>query len=404
MEIYAQHGSQKGDKIDIGLESGALSGVVLSPKDIKRSDIEEYVTHLNTKSRNLGAKCRILFDPQFYVSHLDNSHRFGHGNTYDYFRSDLSRSDFRSARTKLSFVEDCLEFQNILEIDTILSPAVLVEGFADYSGELALELCQTSIETHSNLNSSKALMLSLPISESAFTDDLDMSYFLDELSEFRPETKELYIAFKRTERSFPAPVTPEVYSRLLYFLDSLVNKNGFNVVVGYSDLFGLGFHATGASATASGWSQNQKQLTLSQWNPSRGGGLAKIRYTSKPLLSQILVEPELRIIKGKEELLEEVLSGNIHDSVFQSPYSSWSNSWNQNISHQNNWLVLSELARELSQGSAVQNLTLLLEKIDSALVLWEKLKREGVPFENLAATIRLKELKKGIELYVSTFA
>lgn len=404
MEIYAQHGSQKGEKIDAGIASHALSGVILSPKDIKESDLTSYIDHLNNQTLVSGNPCRILFDPQFYISHLDQTHRFGHGESYPYFRADLTRADFRSAQKKISLVQECLEYQDNLSIQSILAPTILVEGFSDYFGEIALELCQTSVETYASLSSEKSLVLSVAISESAFTDDVDMAYFLDELSDLRSTVSELYVLFRRTGKGFPAPVSPEIYCRLLYFIDSLVNKNGFEVVVGYSDLFGLGFHALGAKATASGWSQNQKQLTFSQWQPVRGGGPARLRFTSKQLLSQLLVDPELRVISGTEELLEVVLNGNKYDSVFQEPYATWSNAWNQNLSHLNHWLVLKELAMEFSQGTPIENLQLLLKKIDNSLKTWKKLEESGIPLESQASQMRLKELKLGIQTYITNFS
>ena len=68
MSLLAQHGWGKSNKIERGIETGTLSGVILSPRDESPPNLSAYVEALRRNDPNLT----VMVDPQFYATTVTN--------------------------------------------------------------------------------------------------------------------------------------------------------------------------------------------------------------------------------------------------------------------------------------------------------------------------------------------
>jgi len=260
-----------------------------------------------------------------------------------------------------------------------LSPAVLLEDFRDPWSQITLSLAREAMAIHAQLGNAPPLLLSLVIGETALRSKEALREFLDIISLW--DVAGIYLIVHFNDPTYPAFVEETTLANLMYFVYVMARVNGYEVVYGYSDVMSCLLHAVGAHATATGWFHSLRQFSIRRFQPTTGGRQPRPRYLSGPLLSSVLVVPELSAIYEVGRI-EEVLSSTRYDSVMATGNPA-NAPWPRHKSCLHRWEVLGHLAAEFSlQESTKGNLELLKKKIRSAQAIYSLLTESNVVFES----------------------
>lgn len=374
--LLAQAGYGKGRKIHTALEEGLVGGVILSPKDERRDNLEQCVSELRADFAN----ATIIVDPQFYVTTV-SAPRDGRLPEYDYYAeyAPLSRTQF-TPRQVIRYVSGCLGYQhNLGGLSYLLSPSVLFEDFRDSWSQIALNMAEASVDYHNELEDSPPLLITVVTSELALRNATGMEEFLDALTSL--ESQGFYLLVNRTSSGFQPAMDTRAMENLMYFVHVLANLNQYNVIAGYSDWLGFLLHAAGALGTATGWHQSLRQFSMSRFEPAGGGRRPRKRYSSAPMLSNPLIQPELEDI-FLTGLLSSVLSGSSYDSILNAGPASGEASWTDETTSFAHWAAVGRAINRVErQPRAAAKLTTAVQLIDSARSLYDRLIARGVNFE-----------------------
>lgn len=393
MKLYAQHGWGKSEKITAGLDTEILQGVVLSPHDEEPSDLAAYVRELAARR----PKPDILFDPQIYVSLIPDAIEGKLPQYAAYYRPDLNLRDLAGSRRIQELARNSLDFQKSLRLTHILSPTIIMEGFADRSAQVALSLAQESIEYWESVSSdSRPLLISFVFSESALAHHDQVAEFLDTISLY--EASGFYLVVDRNHGTYSQDFDARRLAEMLRIIFSL-RQSRFEVVTGYSDIVSALFAAVGASASATGWSQKLRRFNRSRFQPSRGGRQPRERYSSGPLLNSIfLTELDACQDVGK---LRAVRSNTSYDSVFDGRSYPSGVSWSPATSTLHHWATTKKIIESLPDGSSRGRIAFMKRLIVDARTLYNELARLGVRFEGPNGPAHLSNWLDGLDDFVS---
>lgn len=398
MSVLAQCGYGRANKIDQGLDDGVIQGVIMSPRDEGRDRLETTIRQW----RNDYPEAFVLFDPQFYAATL-NVPRDGHLSEYDYYGNNngLSRTHFSGSLIH-SYVKECLDYQSETfgnDVTYIVSPTILFDDFRDNWSQVALNMAVESVDYHADLEDPKPLLVSIVVSETAFQSQRAVEEFLDALTELG--VKGFYIIVRRNANSLQNSMEAASFSRLMYFCYVLAEINEYSVIVGYSDWHSFLLESIGVEHNACGWYNNLRQFSLARFQPSTGGRRSRKRYSSSPLLSSLLITPELQDVY-LAVLLDDVLSGSQYDHVLASNPTTGEPSWNDEISCLNHWSSLHSLSNHIaSQASTHDRVQEALQLINSARTLYSRLESNGISFDPLTGPNHLDEWRDSIQEFKS---
>lgn len=388
MSILAQCGYGRGGKIEQGLNDGVIHGVIMSPRDERRERLEQDIQSWGRSYPNAF----VMFDPQFYAANLNNP-RDGHLSEFDYYNnnSGLGRTHFSGTRIQ-GYVRECLYYQHQTfgsNLAYLISPTILFDDFRDSWSQIALNMAVESADYHSNLDSLQPLLISLVISETAFQTMNAVEEFLDAITEI--DAQGFYIIIRRNSASVQNAMESSPFGRFMYFCHVLTTINEYEVIVGYSDWHSFLLEAAGVTHTATGWYHNLRQFSLARFQPSSGGRRPRKRYSSAPLLSCPLVNPELQDIY-LANLLPRVLSGSSHDAILLNGPASGEVNWSDEISCLAHWYSLNALSQRLSafptQAERVQEAERLMQ---NALTLYAQLGSQNVSFDPSTGPDHIRE-------------
>jgi hypothetical protein len=187
------------------------------------------------------------------------------------------------------------------------------------------------------------------------------------------------------------------FGRFMYFCHVLTTINEYDVIVGYSDWHSFLLEAAGVTHTATGWYQNLRQFSLGRFQPSSGGRRPRKRYSSAPLLSSLLINPELQDIY-LANLLPRVLSGSIHDAILQNAPASGEANWSDEISCLAHWYSLTTLSQSLSafptRSGCIQEAKRLMQ---NALTLYAQLGSQNVSFDPSTGPNHIREWQDSLQ-------
>jgi hypothetical protein len=388
MSILAQCGYGRGGKIEQGLRDGVVHGVIMSPRDERKDRLEQAIQDWGGSYPN----ALVMFDPQFYAASLNNP-RDGHLNEFDYYNNSrgLGRTHFSGTRIQ-GYVRECLNYQQQTfgrNLAYLFSPTILFDAFRDSWSQIALNMAVESADYHSSLNSPQPLLISLVISETAFQTMDAVEEFLDALTEI--DTEGFYIIIRRNSASAQNAMESAPFGRFMYFCHVLRTINEYDVIVGYSDWHSFLLEAAGVTHTATGWYQNLRQFSLGRFQASSGGRRPLKRYSSAPLLSCPLINPELQDIY-LANLLPRVLSGSNHDAILQNGPAVGEANWTDEISCLAHWYSLNALSQRLSalptQSARIQDAERLMQ---NALTLYAQLGSQNVSFNPTTGPDHIRE-------------
>jgi hypothetical protein len=390
LKLLAQQGYAKAGKIEAGLESSSIQGVILSPRYEKPDRLQAYVGALKKQFTDAA----VLVDPQFYATVM-SPQRLGYLPLYDsYFRPELTRKDFIGQSKISAYVSSVLTFQEELEVDYWVSPGILFNAFTDGQSQIALALAEESFSYHQGVKGAPPLLLTFVVNESALHDTDGLFEFLDLVTSW--DVAGFYILVARNTPKYPAPFEPRALANLMYLAYVLGEVNQREVVCGYSDLVGLPLVAAGATSLGTGWWNTSRQFCKDMFEESRGGRRPKARYTSLPLMSSILLIPELA--NAAEVLsLEQILSGTHEDQRLRRGISD--ENWPPDVACLHHWQVISQALAGLDRPTAAERIELLDEQIRKSLRLHDELRRLGVPFESAAARSQLTQWIQAVDIF-----
>ncbi len=394
MSVLAQCGHGRGSKIERGLSDGVIHGVIMSPRDERKDRLEQAIQDWGGSHPN----ALVMFDPQFYAATLNNP-RDGHLSEFDYYNnnSTLGRTHFSGTRIQ-GYVRECLDYQHQTfgnNIAYLISPTILFDAFRDSWSQIALNMAIESADYHSSLTSPRPLLISLVISETAFQTMDAVEEFLDALTEI--DAQGFYIIIRRNSEFVQNAMESASFGRIMYFYHVLTTINEYNVIVGYSDWHSFLLEVAGVTHTATGWYQNLRQFSLARFRPSSGGRRPNKRYSSAPLLSYPLVNPELQDIH-LANLLHLVLSGSNYDAILQNGPAAGESNWTDEISCLAHWYSLNDLSRRISahhvQSVKIQEAEQLMQ---NALTLYAQLESQNVSFDPTTGPDHIREWQDSLQ-------
>lgn len=377
MPLLAQSGYGRAEKIQKGLKSGCIKGVILSPRDEEPAKLKDFSAEL----RETYNDALILFDPQFYATTV-LCPRDQNLPSYDYYNNNkgLSRTKFTPQGIQ-RYVSEALAFQNSIQgLSYYISPTVIFEDFRDSWSQISLGLAEQAIEHWSkDLSRNKPLLCSLAISEFAFRNREGLDEFLDAISAW--DVNGFYLLINRNSTSSNAIFDSTALGNILYFIHVLSRINNYEVFCGYSDWHSFILEAVGASHTACGWFQNLKNFSMSRFLPAGRARQPRKRYSSGPLLSSILINPELEAVYSIGSL-PTALSGTSHDSILvnHGP-AAGEQFWSGEVACLSHWETISSIASSLSGQPASKQLELATNKINMAKTLFRSFQQREIIFD-----------------------
>lgn len=387
MALLAQHGYGKGMKIEKGLASGDLKGIIFSPKgDFEMVNID-YARKLKLKYGYVD----VYFDPQFYLCNFPGDLSTGKLASYSYYESGMTRA----ALSRLSFLGDVcdrvFETQNNIGVSKYFTPTILFHDFNDVESQIAINFAYLGIDRIKS--HSEDLMVSLCINEGAFRNRESMDEFLNTITLL--DVKGFYIIIDRVAGTQKfTDISPDVLVNIMKFVNSLSIDNKFQIIMGYSDMLSLPFAAVSNADFACGWFNSLKRFSKNSFIKTSGGKHAKPRYTSASLMSSLLLIPELSSI-SRQELLDSVLS----DSPYTERAVKRPGEWSDEISCLHNWHVLNSLICEIQSYRNINDrLNCLINKIEDAGILYKYLKKFTV-LDGASDDKHLKKWLEAINLY-----
>lgn len=365
MSLYVQHGYGKGNKIDLAITNGDISGIILSPKAESPEKLLEFAH--NTLSTNPDVN--IYFDPQFFVCKFQGVINSGKLSQYPYYQSGLTRANLSIPSRIHTFTKSVIDFQTQLEISAYISPTIIIDDFNGRDSQIAISFAFESIDI---VSKQKKLFISLCIHESAFRNRDAMEEFLNVISLL--DVEGFYIIIERESNiSKATDIDPDVLTNIMKFAHSLSAINEYNVIVGYSDLLSIPLAAICNAHFACGWFSNLKIFSENNYRPVDGGRRPRKRYTTGILMSSLLLVPEISTL---------IHSPLINDIMSDSPYNTRiypvlnEAEWTDEVSCLHNWHILNhELDMMYANGDISNRLDYLENKINQAKVIYQKIQR-----------------------------
>lgn len=370
MALYAQHGYGKGNKIDLAISSNDISGVILSPKSESPDNVLEYSQELFRKY----PMAKIYFDPQFYICGLQGDVSAGKLLQYPYYVNGLTRANLSVPANLHRYTQSVIDFQNSLPVSGVLSPSIC---FDDFSGRESQTVITLAYEAIGMTDAANNLFISLSINESAFRNKDSMEDFLNVISLL--DVKGFYVIIERASNIEKATtIDINVLSNIMKFVYTLSEINGFEVIMGYSDLISIPISAVGKLHFACGWYNNLKMFAESNFRPSSGGRRPRKRYTSGVLLNSILLIPEFATL-NRMGLSTRIMSESPFNNIIYPSLTD--TAWTDEVSCIHNWHVINKILKEIEQLTTVgEKLDLVTSKIMVAMNNY-RLINERIPLD-----------------------
>jgi hypothetical protein len=382
MALYIQHGHGKSDKIATALEDRTISGIIFGARNEKPDNLQMCLNEIRRGYND----CKLLFDPQFYVSRL-NPPNDRYLPEYPYYTAGLTTNDFISPRRIGEFVRETLNYQVKLGLDSLISPTVIFDSFSDRWHQIALNLANASLEYHAELPTPPPLLLSFVFSENALLDTDEVNHFLDTVTQKEWNMQGFYIIIDRNDRNYNQRFEYSRLAQYLYLVYVLGHINNLHVICGYTDFIGILLRAVGAKIFASGWNHSLRQFNRSNFIKRRPGGSTPLqRYSSSPLLNSIRFNEELKLI-------HEI--GRINDVLSNVEIDKKITDWTTPLSQQHHWQTLMAMDNKVSDDINA-NLNNIVQQLREADGLYRMLEVEGIQFDHNSGPSHLMEWVRAI--------
>lgn len=372
MALFIQHGHGKGTKVSKAVEARVVKGILISSKDETRKETEKLV-------REQSANIEVLLDPQFHALTIEGRND-GKLPQYPFYIQQITRLALSDSEKIRSYVRNCIKYQTSIGLSKVISPTLPILNFRDMYSQKALDFATES----SKQIEKDRLIISLVISESAFSAKLDVDEYLAVLTAFNG-ARGFYLLIERTKPDAGQCFDVERLTNILYFIYVLSVLSEYEIIVGYSDYEGLLYHAVGSYATACGWHNNLKLYSQNRFLRSKGGRRGNPRYSSSPLLTHLIYPQHLDAF-DEIGMKNDILSQTNYDSEFVD--SSVPDETVRCLAH---WQALGcEIDRIECIKSTNDRLDYVLSKIQKAKSIVKSFcKKRRVKVEELSSTLQM---------------
>lgn len=388
-KLIAQHGPAKGRKIDDGITNGNLNGVIFSLNDEGLDSVEEYVNRGSVVSRDNS-----FLDPQFYYSTYDST-VLKKLEDISVFPSNVARRDWRRKNENiLNFL--AFHAENSSRVSNMLiTPGFHIESI-DWRFDYSIDIYNYCIENFE----SDSYALSLLLQTSFFASKENVNELIDEVND-QCEVKDyiyLTLCHEANSDSNYEEIDANWLANILNTVYQLQNL-GFKMIVGYSFMNSILFSMLNCEYVASGWFNTLRKFQKSRFDLTSSFGRRKKRYTSIPLLSNIMLDDMYRMLEYEHLDINELLSQTEVDE-FIANEDQESVSF-VDLEHQY-WESLTILFDEFSDiDDTSSRIELMISKIKHASALY----RSAIDFleeeENTVAANRLKSSSKHLSTWLS---
>lgn len=392
MMLLAQHGYGKSTKIDRGISTGVLSGVILSPKDESETTLVDYIRQLKASHKEID----ILIDPQYYHVPFPNAN-YRNLSQYSFYPGHQPIAAFRGSKQINKMVADVVDYQIKHGTTYVISPSIIISSFTDREAQIVLSLAQEAIDLCQG--ETKKLLISLTISENAFSDALQMNNFLNEISIL--DAAGFYIIVVRNNATYNQHFESNSgLVNLLTFIYSLSIINEFKVVMGYSDLIGLLYLGCGADSIATGWHNGLRKFSIiPRILPASGGRQPRPRYCCATSLLNTILLSELDNIHRSVGSIAQLLANTPYDKNITTATNPLSAIWDKDTVHMQHWHALSNAMNMITKHKDVSDrLTTLMKNIASAQANYAILEKNlYIPFDNTSNSSHLKTWQTALQ-------
>ncbi len=385
MTVLAQHGWGKTDKIERGLNSGSIQGVIMSPRDESPNNLASFLSYI--QADHPSAEC--LVDPLFHIGTVDpvRDLRLPH---YPHYRRHLTPVAFSPAAIS-DFVKNTLNWQRDLDVTAIVSPTVIVDDLTSRWAQIAMMMAQETVNQH---DGAKPLIISLVVWEEALRQRALVDAWLDDLTQM--DVDGFYLVVRRASENYRQHYDPDILASLLRVCYSLADLNQYRIFVGYTDMVTLLLHAVGVTGTGAGWYATLKQFTLRRFQPSTGGRRPRARYSSRPLLNSIYITELDSIYNGGN--VAAILSNTSFDTRFQGTTNPENVPWPDNEAMLHHWHVLGDITQSLTGNTVRDRLDSVSNLITVARAIYLQLE-PLVPFTTDTGSTHLDQWLDGLNRF-----
>ncbi|MBL8695663.1 MAG: hypothetical protein JNJ88_16345 [Planctomycetes bacterium] len=288
MKLYAQHGFQEGNKIQLAITKDLIDGVIYSPRDIALTKLREEVESLKASHPSHER----LVDPQYYATFLNDTENARLGNLLDdygaYFRA-RRRSQLEREAAIRADLDLAIQFQLELKVTRVISPNILISNSLDsVEAVISKNFIRCAGEQFRKLKDPRPLLVTLAISRDALLDRNALTDFLNEITALEHPPGGFYVLIGGRSSDARTEIYNTDVIAAWMFINHVLSINGFYVINGYSDILTPFLGAVGGSAGALGWWSNLRTFSLDRFSPAMGGGRLPLpRYLSNALLNRI---------------------------------------------------------------------------------------------------------------------
>lgn len=387
-KLIAQHGPAKGKKIDDGIINNNLNGVIFSLNDESLNSIEEYINRSSVVSRNNS-----FLDPQFYYSTYDST-VLKKLEDIPLFPINVARRDWRRKNDNiLNFLEYHAESSNKIS-NILIAPGFHIESI-DWHFDYSIDIYNYCVDNFE----SDSYALSLLLQTSFFASKENVKELIDEIED-QCEVKDyiyLTLCHETNNDSNYEEIDANWLANILYTIHQLQNL-GFKTIIGYSFMNSILFSMLGCDYVASVWFNTLRKFQKSRFDLTNSFGKRKKRYTSIPLLSNIMLDDMYGMLECDKLTINDLLSATQIDSYIEN--EDLESVSFVDLEHQY-WESLSILFDEFSQVEGVANrIEVMKEKIKDANNLY-RIAIDYLEGEDKVAATRLKNSSKHLSTWLS---
>lgn len=304
-----------------------------------------------------------LFDAQFYAN---KDAQGGKLDTYPFHPLHSKKSD-KTEVDGIDLIFKAIEFQESEEF-----AAVIIPNFrSDSAIKTVKRIGRINKRLGSRKNSEKKYYLTIQINYDILQDSDNLEVLLDCMTDRSIVFNGYYLALEGKDE-FRSKLCLDIkfMTNLLTIFQTL-NKQRFEIIYPYANFDAILYYSLcDIDYISIGTYENLRKFSLDRFLGDKGGGPSKGWYFSEKLLNFIKAQNVLLFHNKK---CVNLISN--HDNIFSDAILNPRYIWNTHKPdvHKNYLLAISRIFTELSEYKPKARAQLLLEKIESARELYEKL-------------------------------
>lgn len=310
-KLLAQHGSAKGSKISDSLDNNNLSGVIFSPNDESMESIKRYFD--SNDNLNHG---NTFLDPQFYYSTFESS-ILKKLSDLEQFPSNIARRDWRKKSPELiGFLDYHAEVSRDLS-NTLITPGFFIDNI-DWHFDYSIDIYNYCVNQYNSEHEFRNYALSLLVNTSFFNNTDNVNELIEELNEMCDVKDYLYftLCHDGNKDNNYEEMDANSLANILFMIYEL-QKSGFKFILGYTFMNSLLFSMIGCDYVASGWFNTLRKFQKTRFELVDSFGRRKKRYTSIPLLSNIMFDDIKIMLDSNAINIENILSETEFDLTYE---------------------------------------------------------------------------------------